>query len=1143
MLSDPEVMELLRKEMSESEFENGDVADIPEGENMFCFFLLQGKPGTEPMQVFGDSGANLWFAVESVTKKLVCVRTHKGKLPINIAGGQVIYATGEWAAALPLDDGTFQGVRGLTMKSVVGQMPRFNLERTLNEVKQKYKQNSTLQKLKIPEVLGGDIDMIIGSKYLKIYPDPVQVTPSGLTVSVSKLRAPGGRCAVITGPVRIINQIFETKHARDCMESMKAMLLHVSDYKPTIDHFPKSVHLESLIDEDIPDVGCIFETKKSNTNQCTTLKDQEEKFHHNSTARCGVTIQGELQKFMDLQEAGLRSEYRCRQCRGCADCRRGAGYERLSLKQEAEQQLVKESITIDQVEGIATAKLPFVLPPENHLKNNRNIALKMLDRILIKYCKDPNQRELILGAWNKLIDKGHLVFVKDLSDEHQKMLNSSVVSYWIPWNLQYKDSISTPIRPVFNASSITSSGFSLNDCLAKGVPDLVKLLSVMLDWQMGESAVCGDISQFYPTIKLVPEHWCYQRILLRENLHPEGTLQEAVLVKLAFGVQSVSSQSEETVKMLAKDLWKDNPDVANLLTSKRYVDDLAKSSVSREISVKLTKDTSEILKSRLNMEIKGWTLSGMPPPGEVSKDGITVELGGHTWYPEADLFTLNIPPICFAKKQRGKLPAGEIVYNSKTMNLSDFVPSNLTRRMVTSAVAKVWDILGKTAPVTLRFKHDLRMLIKEAPEWDRPISPKARALWIQNLEEIDKLRGIVYPRCARPPDALRSTCRLWVLVDAAEWGMILTVYAGWERASGEYSCSHLYGKGLLGPEGLTLPQKELHVLSKGADVAELLSVVIEDWVEEVLIGGDSEIAICWVAYETVKLNQYNRVRVINITSKISLQNLFHIKGTENPADIGTRMRFITHEDVQPGSMYLCGRPWMRLSKEQAISQGFIKPIEDIKLAHEQKKVLKKGIVFESFEEDEDSDLFAVMVPARFDKGKIAERLAYSDYVFSPLTRNFLSFLEVIAIVHKVKTWRKVESNPITIENSKIEPKFNAQIFYSDKVVKPPSSKFVNEIDRSNALEYIFKIESKIVKKFNDERKLRKIALEKDGILYSSNRILEGQTVKVVGGLSIDTSLEGLFDLRFEVPIIDRHSPLAYPLVLHMHSLFNHKGGI
>ena len=140
--------------------------------------------------------------------------------------------------------------------------------------------------------------------------------------------------------------------------------------------------------------------------------------------------------------------------------------------------------------------------------------------------------------------------------------------------------------------------------------------------------------------------------------------------------------------------------------------------------------------------------------------------------------------------------------------------------------------------------------------------------------------------------------------------MILTVYVGWERSNGQYSCSHLYGKGLLGQESLTLPQKELHILSKGADVADLLSVVLEDWVEEILIGGDSEIAICWTVYETVKLNMYNRIRVINITSKISLQNLFHVRGSENPADIGTRMKLITHEDVQPGSEYLSGKPWM-----------------------------------------------------------------------------------------------------------------------------------------------------------------------------------------------------------------------------------------
>ena len=414
-------------------------------------------------------------------------------------------------------------------------------------------------------------------------------------------------------------------------------------------------------------------------------------------------------------------------------------------------------------------------------------------------------------------------------------------------------------------------------------------------------------------------------------------------------------------------------------------------------------DLSVLNHQLLNMEIKGWSVAGEAPPPDVTKDGISVELGAHIWYTEADLFTLNIPPICFAKKQRGKYPAGVIVFDPENADLKDFVPTKLSRRMVTSAIAKVWDLLGKTTPVTLRLKHDLRMLIIESPEWDIAISPKSRELWIQNFHQMENLRGMVYARCNKPEDALRTTCRLWVLVDAAEWGMILTVYAGWKRKGGGYSCSHLYGKGLLGPEGLTLPQKELHILSKGADVTELLSVMLEDWVEEILVAGDSEIALCWTAYETVKLNQYNRVRVVNIVSKISLENLFHIKRSENPADIGTRMKSVTYEDVQPGSDYLCGKSWMRLSKEEAAKAGFIKPIEEIKLGHEQKKVMKKGIVFDSFE-SEDTEAIAVMVPARVDVEKVAERLVEGEYIFSPLTRNFLSFVNITAMVLKVRKW-------------------------------------------------------------------------------------------------------------------------------------------
>ena len=63
LLSDKEVMDLLKKEMTSSDFEKGFIQDMPKGENMFMFFLLQGKAGTDPIQVFCDSGANFWFAM------------------------------------------------------------------------------------------------------------------------------------------------------------------------------------------------------------------------------------------------------------------------------------------------------------------------------------------------------------------------------------------------------------------------------------------------------------------------------------------------------------------------------------------------------------------------------------------------------------------------------------------------------------------------------------------------------------------------------------------------------------------------------------------------------------------------------------------------------------------------------------------------------------------------------------------------------------------------------------------------------------------------------------------------------------------------------------------------------------------------
>ena len=170
---------------------------------------------------------------------------------------------------------------------------------------------------------------------------------------------------------------------------------------------------------------------------------------------------------------------------------------------------------------------------------------------------------------------------------------------------------------------------------------------------------------------------------------------------------------------------------------------------------------------------------------------------------------------------------------------------------------------------------------------------------------IEDVWDILYVQTSIPVDALRTTARLWVLTDAAEQGIIIAAYVCYEGTNGSWSCSHLLGKGQLAPEHLTLPQKELQGLSSGADMLTvILNAIGEQWIEEVLVGTDSEISLCWVAYESVKLQVFNRNRVVNITRKINFKKLFHVKGKENCSDIRTRTDKVSSEDMKANSDWL-----------------------------------------------------------------------------------------------------------------------------------------------------------------------------------------------------------------------------------------------
>ena len=59
----------------------------------------------------------------------------------------------------------------------------------------------------LPKCAGGDVDFMIGSKYLRYHPEPIFTLPSGLTIYKSPFVNADGSRGVIGGPHSIITQI------------------------------------------------------------------------------------------------------------------------------------------------------------------------------------------------------------------------------------------------------------------------------------------------------------------------------------------------------------------------------------------------------------------------------------------------------------------------------------------------------------------------------------------------------------------------------------------------------------------------------------------------------------------------------------------------------------------------------------------------------------------------------------------------------------------------------------------------------------------------------------------------------------------------------------------------------------------------
>ena len=91
-----------------------------------------------------------------------------------------------------------------------------------------------------------------------------------------------------------------------------------------------------------------------------------------------------------------------------------------------------------------------------------------------------------------------------------------------------------------------------------------------------------------------------------------------------------------------------------------------------------------------------------------------------------------------------------------------------------------------------------------------------------------------------------------------------------------------------------------------------------------------------------------------------------------------------------------------------------------------------------------------------------------------------------------------------------------------------------------ALLYLFRKSSLEVKNFNSHSVIDKIDYEKDGILLSKGRLLDGLNFVETGELG-DLNI-GSLGVKVNTPVLDRFSPLSYSIAQHIHyKVGKHRG--
>ncbi|XP_031638866.1 uncharacterized protein LOC116350989 [Contarinia nasturtii] len=560
------------------------------------------------------------------------------------------------------------------------------------------------------------------------------------------------------------------------------------------------------------------------------------------------------------------------------------------LTQEHQECVEYVNKTIKRLEnGQMMVSLPFNMNPkhENFLGNSKQMALRRFYQIEKRFSRDQLYKQRYFEEIQGYLDLGHMSLCNDSND-----------GYVLPHHAIVRENrTTTKQRTVYDASAVTSNGYSLNDRCLNGPTIQPELFDTFIRWRIFKIALIADIEKMYRQILVAPEDRKYQKILFRfSEKEPIKTYQ---LNTVTFGTKPAPYLAIFSTFALAELEEKRFPEAAKRVKTDFYVDDCMSGSHSIKEAKELQQQLNGLFLSG-HLLLRKWasnneeTLEGIPmedraikPSLELNKNETIKTLGMH-WSPSTDIISFTIDLSNLSQEKR------------------------ITKRKLLSDSSKLFDPCGLLSPITIKVKILMQEIWKSGIKWDNLVSDEIQLEWNRYRSELKLIEQIKIERWFK--SGPESQIFLHGFCDSSERAYDASIYLI-QKSNHITTSTLICSKTRVAPiSSITIPRLELCGALLLATLMHRTMKNLNIEKKFVHLWTDSSIVITWLNSHPSKWSVYVSHRVSRIQTLFDAQHWRHVRTYDNPADIASRGAFPS--ELINNNLWFHGPSWLLLEEDR-----------------------------------------------------------------------------------------------------------------------------------------------------------------------------------------------------------------------------------